>query len=111
MTGVRVITESFGTACRARFKSGTPLSAYTIASFFAIFYLVTPYQSKVMRPENSGELRNFQLVTYMRYYHTYEYHIHKFTYIHAYESTRTPCNLGSPLSASGQGRRVAVSYE
>ena len=52
---------SFATACRARFKSCTSLFSMIIASFFAIFYLVTPYQSKVMRPENSGELRNFQL--------------------------------------------------
>ena len=62
MTGVRVNTESFETACRARFKSCTSLFSMIIASFFAIFYLVTPNRfKKVMRPENSGGLRNSQL--------------------------------------------------
>ena len=79
MTGVRVNTESFETACRARFKSCTSLFSMIIASFFAIFYLVTPYQSKVMRPENSGELRNFQLYVYM---YTYMLHVMYMYYIH-----------------------------
>ena len=65
----------FVTACRARSVGWTSRSVYIIASFFAIFYLVTPYQSKVMRPGNSGQLRNFQLYTHK---------LHTCTYIHTH---------------------------
>ena len=43
-TGTVVNTEGFKTACLARLLSCTPRSVYTIASFFAIFHLLTPYR-------------------------------------------------------------------